>query len=225
MLICCWSCKGGAGTTVVASALALSLARVNPPGALIVDLAGDVPAVLGLSERPDDPGVAGWLGAAESAGADELARLEVPVGRGLRLLSRGDGALLASRGELLGAVLAADPRPIVVDAGVLALAGRAPGLGGEVAITLAGAASRSLLVVRPCFLAVRRALRAPVRASGIVVVVEEGRALAAVDVEETLGIPVLAQVKVTPQVARAVDAGILATRLPRSLERDLSHAA
>jgi ABC-type nitrate/sulfonate/bicarbonate transport system substrate-binding protein len=38
-------------------------------------------------------------------------------------------------------------------------------------------------------------------------------------------VPVRAEVSVTAQVARAVDAGLLMSRLPRSLERELRHAA
>jgi CO dehydrogenase nickel-insertion accessory protein CooC1 len=49
-MIVCWSVKGGSGTTVVASTLALVHAAQSSRGALIVDLAGDVPAVLGLAE-------------------------------------------------------------------------------------------------------------------------------------------------------------------------------
>ena len=44
-------------------------------------------------------------------------------------------------------------------------------------------------------------------------------------VEDYLGAPVVAEVGVEPAVARAVDAGLLATRLPRSLERALGRAA
>src|SRR5918993_2143833 len=61
MLFACWSSKGGAGTTVVAAALAVLLAERCPAGALIADLAGDVPAALGVAEA-DGPGLAGWLG-------------------------------------------------------------------------------------------------------------------------------------------------------------------
>jgi hypothetical protein len=56
-------------------------------------------------------------------------------------------------------------------------------------------------------------------------VAEEGRALTPSDVEDVLGAPVRAAVSVTAQVARAVDAGLLASRLPRTLERELRHAA
>ena len=48
--------------------------------------------------------------------------------------------------------------------------------------------------MRPCFLALRRALAAPVRASGVVVVAEEGRALGSADVADALGLPVRLEV-------------------------------
>ena len=90
---------------------------------------------------------------------------------------------------------------------------------------VAAAASASLLVVRPCYVALRRALAAPLRPSGVVLVSEPGRALGRRDVEDVLGVPVRAEIDVEPAVARAVDAGLLSSRLPRSLERALRNAA
>jgi hypothetical protein len=58
-----------------------------------------------------------------------------------------------------------------------------------------------------------------------VLLAEPGRALDATDVESVIGAPVVAQVSVDPAVARAVDAGLLASRLPRGLERALRGAA
>ena len=79
--------------------------------------------------------------------------------------------------------------------------------------------------MRPCFLALRRAVAAPVRPSGVVLVREPGRSLGRRDVEDALQVPVCAEVDLEPAVARAVDAGLLATRLPRSLAHALRHAA
>src|SRR5437588_6662350 len=79
VLVALWSAKGGSGTTVAATALATVLARSSPSGAVVVDLAGDVPTVLGVPE-PDRDGVAQWLAAGPEVAADGLARLEVPVG-------------------------------------------------------------------------------------------------------------------------------------------------
>ena len=219
MLVACWSAKGGSGTTVVSVALAAVLARTSPSGALVADLAGDVPTVLGLPEPPG-PGLAEWLAAGAAVPADALPRLEVDGTSGLRVLPAGDGvaagAPVPGRAEVLAALLAADRRPVVVDCG--------SGLGAA-GLPVAAAASVSLLVLRPCYLALRRALAAPLRASGIVLVKEPGRALGRADVEDVLGVPVRAVLELDPAVARAVDAGVFPARLPRSFERALRHAA
>ena len=87
------------------------------------------------------------------------------------------------------------------------------------------AATSSLLVVRPCYLGLRRALECGVRPTGVVLIDEPGRALRASDVEAVLGVRVCAHLDLDPAVARAADGGLLAHRLPRSLERGLRHAA
>ena len=216
MLIACWSVKGGSGTTVVSAALGLLLSRDAAGGALIVDLAGDVPAALGMAEPPG-AGVTDWLAAADDVEADALARLEVDAAPGVRVLPRGSvHEPPTARVEALAGALQADERPVVADCGV------GPGF---VAQALAAAATRSLLVVRPCYLALRRAVAAPIRPSGVVLVEERGRALSRADVEDVLGVPVRAVVEVDSTVARAVDAGLLAGRLPAELERGLKNAA
>ena len=217
MVICCWSSKGGAGTTVVAAALALMLASRSPAGALLVDLGGDAPTALGLPMNAAGPGITDWL-RSEAERPNELR-----VAPGLGLWPHGVGAPPpAGRGadRLLDALLA-DPRPVVVDAGVIG----APTAHGELALAVASAATHSLLVVRQCFMALRRALLAPVRPSAVVLIEDVGRALTAADIEEALGVPVRARVHTTAQIARVVDAGLLAVALPRSLERDLRDAA
>jgi hypothetical protein len=84
---------------------------------------------------------------------------------------------------------------------------------------------QSLLVIRPCFLALRRATQASCRPSGVILVREPGRALRTRDVEHALGVGVVAEVDVDPAVARAVDAGLLQARLPRPLATQLRGAA
>jgi CobQ/CobB/MinD/ParA nucleotide binding domain len=221
VLVACWSTKGGTGTTTVAAALALICAR-SPGGALAVDLDGDLPAALGLPEGTPVPGVADWLAAAPCVPADGLARLEEPAGPGLSLVRRGHGPLAVPAAELLAGVLTAEPRTVVVDCGRIDLD---TDDGGGVGRVLAAGAGRSLLVLRACYLALRRSQSVPLRPSGVVLVSEEGRSLTAEDVEHVTGVPVLAKVRVTEQVARAVDAGLLARELPRTLARDLRHAA
>jgi hypothetical protein len=87
---------------------------------------------------------------------------------------------------------------------------------------LTDAADQTLLVTRPCYLALRRAVSTPDRPTGIVLVSEPGRALRAADVERAVGVPVVTQLDLDPAVARAVDAGLLAARLPRLLQRQLA---
>lgn len=215
MLLACWSSKGGAGTTVVAASLALVLGRRTHGGALLVDLAGDAPAVLGLPE-PGGPGLAGWLRAGVDVPVDALGRLELVAAPELALLPRGSGDLRPERADVLAALLASDDRAVVADCGV------AP---TGAALTLAGCATRSVLVTRACFLSLRRALTAPLRPSEIVLLTEPGRSLGRHDVEDCIGAPVVAEIAVDPAVARAVDAGLLAARLPRSLSRELGRAA
>lgn len=77
----------------------------------------------------------------------------------------------------------------------------------------------SLLVSRPCYLALRRALHegATSNASGVVVVSEPGRALDCNDIAAVLGLPVITTIPLRADIARAVDAGVLAARLPEPL--------
>jgi hypothetical protein len=228
MLIACWSAKGGAGTTVVAAGLALVLSQTRDEGALVADLAGDVPAVLGRPE-PDGPGLSEWLATGPDVPPDGLARLEHAVAPALWLLPRGRGPLQWSdRAEVLAAILASDARDVVVDCGRLEPA--RDGSAGddaqrEVVQIMAASASQSLLVTRSCYLALRRVLAVPVQPSGVILVKEPGRSLTAADIEDVVGAPVVAEVAVDPSVARAVDAGLLAQRVPRGLARALVHAA
>lgn len=221
MLISCWSAKGGSGTTVVSVALALSLAARSATGALLVDGAGDAPAVLGAPE-PVTPGLLDWLGDAHRPDGAALARLELAGPHGLAYIplgsARSPAPPCAGRIDEVAALLASDSRPVVVDCGVVADADARW-------LKLAAAATVSLLVVRPCYLALRRAVIAPLRPSGVIVVHEPGRALGRSDIEDALGVSVKATVELDPAVARAVDAGLFATRIPRSLQRALRAAA
>ena len=223
MLVSCWSVKGGVGTTVVATSIALVLASRSAHGSVLVDLAGDVPAVLGI---PDDgrPGVSDWLAAGASVPTGGWARLELPTDRGVAVVPRGRGSLASGdRAEVLAGILAADRRPVVVDCGCIPTGG--PRL-DTAATVFASLAHRSLLVTRACYLALRRVQRCPFRPSAVVLVREEGRTLGADEVEAIVGVDIWAEVLVDPHVARAVDAGLLgARRLPRGLERAFRDAA
>ena len=200
---------------MTACGLAAVLARTSTGGALLADLSGDAAAVLGVAE-PTGPGLAEWLAAGPDVGPGALARLEVDAAAGLRLLAwkpaGPDFRPAAGRAEALVDALSADERPVVVDCG-----SGASGAG----LALAAGAETSLLVLRPCYLGLRRALAAPVRPSGVVLVTDGARALGRRDVEDVLGVPVRAEIAVEDAIARAVDAGLLARRVPRPLERAL----
>ncbi|MFP5377593.1 MAG: hypothetical protein ACLGIO_12540, partial [Acidimicrobiia bacterium] len=132
-------------------------------------------------------------------------------------------------GPALAAALAG-VRAVVVDAGVIGGGMGGDGVGGDgvgggAAVELALAATASLLVLRPCFLALRRAVAAPLRPSGVVLVDEPGRSLGVADVEAALGVPTVAVVPWGPAVARRVDAGLLGASLPRNQARALRRAA
>jgi len=78
------------------------------------------------------------------------------------------------------------------------------------------------LVLRPCYLALRRAARLATRPNGVVVMREAGRALTARDIQSVVGAPVVGEITVSDGVARSVDAGLLATRLPKQLADELA---
>jgi MinD superfamily P-loop ATPase len=205
-VIVCWAAKGGSGTTVVACAVAVIAGR--RAATTLVDLAGDVPAALGVPE-PSTPGVGDWLRSVSSDPA-ALADLRIHVGGGLSLLPAGHAPLPTSAVERLAAALADLDGEIVVDAGT-----------GPPPPALVERAHHALLVTRSCYLAVRRAVRLASAPTGVVLVREAGRSLRAVDIERSIGAPVVAQVEVDPAVARAVDAGLLANRLPLAMLRGL----
>ena len=220
MVTLCWAAKGGSGTTVVAAALALSSLRPS----LLVDLDGEIPAILGVPE-PDRPGVAEWLGSDVSA--DHLADLLIDIGPRNWLLpwraSTFDGRLdgahpqserWAALGDWLHDWSSQWGCDVTVDVGT-----RNP------PEPLAMRADRSLLITRPCYLSLRRAVRGPVRPTGVILVDEPGHGLAQRDIEHALGVPVEAVVSFDPTVSRAVDAGLLASRLPRVITRALRRVA
>jgi hypothetical protein len=209
MITVCWAAKGGSGTTVVAAAMAIAAAAPT----LLIDLAGDVPAVLGIPE-PDGPGVFEWL--ASDAPPARLNALEVRVDRHADVLPRGRAAQVPpTRWGELATWLRAERRSIVVDAGSV----------GEPPPAIVRAADHALLVTRPCYLALRAAVRQPTRPTGVVLVEEPGRALRAPDIEASLGVPVVATVLLDPAIARAVDAGLLLARLPVGFRHALRLAA
>jgi hypothetical protein len=198
MIVVCRSVKGGSGTTVTSAALGLLLATRYRGGGFIVDLNGDLPAALGLVEPSTD------------SPHDVNASLQLLPRSGTRSTVPHvvNWAALANEVAQLNA-------PVVVDAGTL-----------NVGRELLDVATTSLLIIRPCYLALRRAshvmYRDDFRADGVVVVKEEGRALTPKDVSAVLRLPVRGIVDIDPAVARAVDAGLLSNRIPGSLSTSLT---
>jgi len=215
MLFALWSPKGGSGTSVLAAACAAALARRG--GCRLADLSGDQPAILGLGADPDT-GIAEWLATGPDAPADALDRLAVEVAPGLALLPRGASArvltpaAVAEAGAALAVALRDGPVPTLVDCGRAA---------DPAARALVEVADVSVVVVRGCYLTLRRALRAPAlaRTSGVVLVQEKDRPLRAQEVADVLDLPILARVPYHPGTLRAVDAGVLVHRTPEHLAR------
>ena len=205
MLTVCWAAKGGSGTTVVSCALAMLMAAKNDPSWLI-DTAGDVPAALGIAE-PRGPGVLDWVTSA-SAPNHALDALGVAASEHLRVVPRGATTMPTTnvRWTQLATYLAEREARTVVDAGT-----------GLPPAALMMAAQQRLLVIRPCYLALRRAAASGLTPTGVIVVHEPGRALSAEDVAAAVQAPVVAEVSLDPVVARAVDAGLLLARMPRPL--------
>ncbi len=235
---CLWSSKGGVGCTVVAVEVARRSAAVRPT--LLVDLAGDVPAVLG--HRSGGFGIADWL-VSVAPPPDALARIEVDVGPGLTVLPwRGDGEgsshsaagpaaaldpdigradLWADPAETLARMIALDHRAVVVDLGKLdgldgPPAGPSPTPRSSLAGRLLALATRSTLVIRPCHLAVRSAEAHP-SPDDVIVVGHGHRSFGTAEVQSALSAPVVASLRWDPAVARAVSSGLGESRSPRSL--------
>ncbi len=78
---------------------------------------------------------------------------------------------------------------------------------------------RLLMVVRNDYLALRHAVKHRKPPDGVILITEPGRALRADDVAAAIGVPVVYQAEIDPLIARAVDAGLLTSRLPRAAQR------
>ena len=215
-MIVCWSVKGGSGTTVVASTIALMRAAESQRGALLVDLAGDVPAVLGLAESSGH-GINDWFANCDHGSRMTLQSIAIQATANLQIIARGLKQLDAKENrnftELCAALKTFD-LPIIVDAGC-----------GLPSPDLLAHASSSLLVTRPCYLSLRRAAQLSVSPTGIVLINEAGRALGKHDVEAVIGAPVVAEIDFDSAIARAVDAGLLASRIPTIMSKQLAAVA
>jgi hypothetical protein len=221
VLIDVCAAKGGAGATVVVAGLAAMLAA-RGDDVLVVDLDGDLPAVLGLAEPT--VGLGDWLAAGPDVSVGSLGRVEVATGTDrLAVLPLGSTReWSAERNAALVSLLAVEHRTVVVDGGVV---GTEHGPLGDLRGAVREASGSTVLVTRACYLALRRALRHDARPDGVVLVREQGRALDAGDVARVLNAPVVAKLDLDPAIHRLVDAGLFATRPPRALTRALRRVA
>ena len=213
MIVWYWSVKGGVGTSVVAAATAVRLASEDRETTL-VDLAGDQPALLGMTAGtvPSEPGIGDWVAAGDGVAADAIGRLLTDVAPGLRLLRKGTRPALAAEREprlMLALEVLARSGPVVVDAGLDPFEFRS-GLADR---------HRPVCVLRACYLALTRAQRVPGPYERVILVEEPGRALRVRDVAAAVGASSVERVAWDPRVARSVDAGTIVSMLPPPLRR------
>ena len=192
--------KGGQGTTVTACAFALSL--------------GVPVAVLDVSPVRPGGDVFGVFGTPEPF--KEGALVQVSEFVEVRRVWCG-GSVGALRSELEGLRRREDLAAVVVDFGTWV---------DDEALQLVDV---RILVTRACYLALRRCstCRPQPVPDAVALVLEPGRALGARDVARVVGVEVgqVTVIPVDPAVARGVDAGLLASRLPRVLVSGLRELA
>ena len=191
--------KGGNCTTVTATAYALLMAA-RGTHTVLIDLCGDVPAAAGMAE-PTTPGINDWLSESSTSDAQTLVTLGTPFDNGLVIVHRGSSFVEGQpRWSDLANAITTLPMNIVIDAGTTFLPDE-----------LRRAVTHVTMVVKPCYLLLRRASRMQ-RPTQLFVVCEESRALTIKDVGHVLGMPVTCEIPYTSAISRAVDAGMLPSR-------------
>lgn len=206
--------KGGVGTSVVAAATALECARRTRT--VLIDFGGDLAQIFGV-ETDGKQGVHDWLAASRDVGPESLIHLTVDVAANLALLPAGlqpSRSVAPERAVNLVEAMNDSGDVVVADVGALV----------EVTdprsfICVSG--DRTSCVIRACYLALRRFSKLPVLVDDIVEIEEPGRSLRTLDIEAVVGMPVATRIPLDPAIARAVDAGLLGQRMPRSLRRNV----
>jgi cellulose biosynthesis protein BcsQ len=201
----CWSVKGGSGTSTVAAVLAM-LSPTFAKNPLLVDMCGDSATLVGI-DTAASVGLSDWF--ASQADPHVLDTLCVHTKSGIDVLQTSARIAPDERRweEFVDWLIdQSDQRVVILDTGA-----HLPLVPG----------AQSLLVMRPCYLAVRRAATSGVHPTGIVLVRELERSLTNADIEAAIGSPIVAEIPMDPLIARSVDAGLANVRLPRSLTRPL----
>ena len=202
--------KGGTGTSVVAASLAIVSSSSSPT--LLVDLAGDQAAILGLPQPPI--GLSDWANGMTYREFDEIISL---CHDNLYLAPTGTfdfETLNANAWDKLLRALSlkhSEGHNIIVDLG------RA-----DIPLALRKIVDTCYLVTRPCYLALRRAVDLETAFSGVIVVNEPDRVLTSRDVESVLKLKCVAEIPYTSEISRRVDSGLLKSRLPMALQSVLS---
>lgn len=189
--------KGGQGATTVVAALAVTAARKGRR-IIVIDAGGDVASILNRPhvEAADD--LAAGLTAACPVDGVELVHLPA---------DRIDSNTVRGTSELV-----ADGATIIIDAGT------DPSMVHP--FDDVRPRPQRVLVVRSCYLAVRRAAAVPYTPDHVVLIRERLQSLTATDIERALALPVTT-VDHDPILARAIDAGLLVTHAHRWLGRPL----
>ncbi len=213
MVLAVWTPKGGSGCTVTSCALAIAAARDYPFPALLVDTEGDVPAALGVLDSPG-LGVGDWIAAGQLQTASTLLSHAIATTAGLSVLPAGTKSRFDSsdHGTALARVLATHGGAVVVDLGAS---------DSKWQREVMDAADSVVMVIRACYLGLRRARRSPNLdlTAGVVVIEETGRRIGSTEIEDVLGLPIWGSIPWRAAIASAVDAGVLAQRLPEELLR------
>ncbi len=164
-----------------------------------------------------------WLGAGPGVPDDALGRLAHLTEHGLTIVHRGgeDEVMAFAPDADAGRRLADALRAVRGSSPVIADCGR---IESAAMRAFVAAADRSFLVLRPCYLAMRRAVHAP-RPTAVVLITEPDRWLRRGDVEDVLGVPVAAEIAWAPAIAKAVDSGLLNGRMPRRLAHSMRAVA
>jgi len=202
--------KGGSGTSVVAASLAIVSSSSIPT--LLVDLAGDQSAIMGLPEPP--VGINDW---ANGMTHREFEEILITCNDNLHLAPSGSSAIeifsTGAWGNLARELMQRESNGvnIIIDFGQ-----------GDLPLAFNKLADMHFMVTRPCYLSLRRTVNIEQKFSGVIVVQEHDRVLTTSDVESVMKLKCVAEVPYSSEISRRVDSGLLKSRLPVPLHAALS---